>query len=54
MYSFLRTGSLSRSTGSTNMNQLSSRSHAIFTLILDQRIFCEGISLYIYYIGLKI
>ncbi|KAF8098464.1 hypothetical protein N665_0266s0032 [Sinapis alba] len=36
MASCLEQGSLSRATGSTNMNNLSSRSHAIFTITLEQ------------------
>ena len=35
--SCLHRGSLSRSTASTNMNQTSSRSHAIFTITLETR-----------------
>eukprot|EP00884_Botryococcus_braunii_P004132 jgi/Botrbrau1/1371/Bobra.0063s0079.1 len=34
----LELGSLSRSTGTTNMNEHSSRSHAIFTVLLEQRV----------------
>ena len=37
MGSFLARGSLSRATGSTNMNSQSSRSHAIFTITLEQK-----------------
>ena len=33
----LEAGSLARTTGSTRMNELSSRSHAIFTLVFEQR-----------------
>ena len=33
----LRSGALSRTTGSTNMNTQSSRSHAIFTLLVKQQ-----------------
>ncbi|KAG4930701.1 hypothetical protein GLYMA_17G169400v4 [Glycine max] len=36
MSSYLEQGSLSRATGSTNMNNQSSRSHAIFTITLEQ------------------
>ncbi|QCD81601.1 kinesin family member 4/7/21/27 [Vigna unguiculata] len=36
MSAYLEQGSLSRATGSTNMNNLSSRSHAIFTITLEQ------------------
>jgi hypothetical protein len=36
--SLLQTGSSFRATGSTDMNSTSSRSHAIFTLILRQRL----------------
>lgn len=39
----LRAGSLSRTTASTQMNTQSSRSHAIFTLSIDQtRVVCES------------
>ncbi|XP_024543548.1 kinesin-like protein KIN-4A isoform X2 [Selaginella moellendorffii] len=37
MASCLAQGSLSRATGSTNMNSRSSRSHAIFTITLEQK-----------------
>ncbi|CAK9186593.1 unnamed protein product [Ilex paraguariensis] len=37
MTSFLLRGSLSRATGSTNMNSQSSRSHAIFTISMEQK-----------------
>ncbi|KAK6130752.1 hypothetical protein DH2020_035510 [Rehmannia glutinosa] len=37
MASFLLQGSLCRATGSTNMNSQSSRSHAIFTISMEQR-----------------
>ncbi|XP_024400613.1 kinesin-like protein KIN-4C isoform X1 [Physcomitrium patens] len=37
MAAYLEHGSLSRATGSTNMNSHSSRSHAIFTITLEQR-----------------
>ncbi|RID72316.1 hypothetical protein BRARA_C04213 [Brassica rapa] len=37
MGSFLARGSLARATGSTNMNSQSSRSHAIFTITLEQK-----------------
>ncbi|CAK9163619.1 unnamed protein product [Ilex paraguariensis] len=37
MASFLLCGSLSRATGSTNMNSQSSRSHAIFTISMEQK-----------------
>ena len=36
MFQSLMKGSLNRSTGATNMNVVSSRSHAIFSLILEQ------------------
>lgn len=36
MSSYLEQGSLNRATGSTNMNNQSSRSHAIFTITLEQ------------------
>ncbi|CAN1323914.1 Kinesin-like protein KIN-4A [Linum perenne] len=36
MAAYLEQGSLSRATGSTNMNNQSSRSHAIFTITLEQ------------------
>lgn len=38
MLSALERGSLCRTTGSTNMNNHSSRSHAIFTIIIEQHI----------------
>ncbi|EEF48626.1 Chromosome-associated kinesin KIF4A, putative [Ricinus communis] len=37
MASYLSRGSLSRATGSTNMNSQSSRSHAIFTISMEQK-----------------
>ncbi|XP_078441740.1 P-loop containing nucleoside triphosphate hydrolases superfamily protein isoform X2 [Wolffia australiana] len=37
MASFLTRGSISRATGSTNMNSQSSRSHAIFTINMEQK-----------------
>ncbi|OVA10479.1 Kinesin [Macleaya cordata] len=37
MASFLSRGSISRATGSTNMNSQSSRSHAIFTISMEQK-----------------
>ncbi|XP_059631252.1 kinesin-like protein KIN-4C [Cornus florida] len=37
MASYLLCGSLSRATGSTNMNSQSSRSHAIFTISMEQK-----------------
>ncbi|KAF7151448.1 hypothetical protein RHSIM_Rhsim02G0140700 [Rhododendron simsii] len=37
MASFLMHGALSRATGSTNMNSQSSRSHAIFTISMEQK-----------------
>ncbi|EYU36459.1 hypothetical protein MIMGU_mgv1a000376mg [Erythranthe guttata] len=37
MASYLLQGSLTRATGSTNMNSQSSRSHAIFTISMEQR-----------------
>ncbi|KAG7606832.1 Kinesin-like protein KIN-4C [Arabidopsis thaliana] len=42
MGSFLARGSLSRATGSTNMNSQSSRSHAIFTITLEQKKIAGG------------
>ncbi|XP_074263675.1 kinesin-like protein KIN-4C isoform X2 [Silene latifolia] len=37
MASFLTRGSIARATGSTNMNSQSSRSHAIFTISMEQK-----------------
>lgn len=37
MADLLSQGTLQRATGSTNMNKHSSRSHAIFTITLEQR-----------------
>ncbi|KAK9758401.1 hypothetical protein RND81_01G227200 [Saponaria officinalis] len=37
MASFLARGSIARATGSTNMNSQSSRSHAIFTISIEQK-----------------
>lgn len=41
---YLEHGSVFRTTGSTLMNQHSSRSHAIFTIIVEQRTLQEGAS----------
>jgi len=38
----LRTGALARTTAATNMNDTSSRSHAIFTLHIQQRRMGKG------------
>lgn len=45
MASCLEQGSLSRATGSTNMNNQSSRSHAIFTITLEQMRKLNAVSL---------
>ncbi|CAL9244424.1 unnamed protein product [Arabidopsis halleri] len=42
MGSYLARGSLCRATGSTNMNSQSSRSHAIFTITLEQKKIASG------------
>lgn len=36
IYSLLQKGALSRATASTNMNDLSSRSHAVFIIVVEQ------------------
>ncbi|KAL2614181.1 hypothetical protein R1flu_025873 [Riccia fluitans] len=43
MIRFLEHGSVFRTTGSTLMNEQSSRSHAIFTIIVEQRAIQEGV-----------
>ncbi|XP_027345232.1 kinesin-like protein KIN-4A isoform X2 [Abrus precatorius] len=45
MAAYLEQGSLSRATGSTNMNNQSSRSHAIFTITLEQMRKLHSVSL---------
>ncbi|GAB2273806.1 Kinesin-like protein KIN-4C [Dionaea muscipula] len=42
MASYLLRGSFSRATGSTNMNSQSSRSHAIFTISIEQKKNAQG------------
>ena len=42
MYQCLQRGALSRTTAATLMNEKSSRSHSIFTIILEQRLGTEG------------
>ena len=48
----LRTGALSRTTAATNMNDTSSRSHAIFTIHITQRRVgrADDVSAYCFYV----
>lgn len=38
IYSLMKKGALSRNTASTNMNDISSRSHAVFIITIEQMI----------------
>ena len=42
IYTLLERGAQCRTKASTNMNDVSSRSHAVFTIILEQMKICNG------------
>lgn len=46
-YNLLKIGTLNRHVGSTSMNKESSRSHSVFTLVIESKICQDGVSKYV-------